>query len=274
MIEQARVVRVDWKSNTVDLVMSDGRPISGVRVASMSASTNTGMNDLPMPDTVSGKTPFSSGGYSQTRDIIALVLSVGMTPVVIGFLHPVGSQMMLTDEERMVYRHASDVYHTIDKFGNMEIAHPSGAFIRVATDSAHEDLAAKSRNGNWKITRNTASQVHIHIEQAGGVASINIAPNGAITINSENTVIVTSAVSATVNAPSVTLNTPMTHCTGGLNVDGKITGFGGIAVSGGVGSAVQITGSVSASGDVTAGSISLAAHHHSDPQGGNTGGPM
>lgn len=239
MIEQARVVGIDWQSHTVDLVMSDGRPISGVRVASTSASTNTGMNDLPKPDTAAGKSPFKSGGYSMTRDIIALVLNVGMTPVVIGFLHPVGSQMMLTDEERMVYRHASDVYQTIDKLGNIELAHPSGAFIRMATTSTHENLTAKSRNGNWKITRNTASQVHIHIEQAGGLASIDIAPNGAITVS--------SAVSVSVTAPAT-----------------EIT------------SAVHVTGSVTVTGDVVAGpnSVSLVHHVHPDPQGGATSPPV
>jgi hypothetical protein len=37
-------------------------------------------------------------------------------------------------------KHASDVYTSIDQFGNIELAHPSGMFLRTRTSQAHEWL--------------------------------------------------------------------------------------------------------------------------------------
>lgn len=269
MIDLARVIKVHWETNSVDIVMSsDGRAISGVRVMASSASTNSGVHDLPMPET---NDPNRMKSTETTRDIIAVVAYFNDLPVVMGFLHPRDTQMLFADKERMIYRHASDVYQTIDADGNMELAHPSGAYVRFGTSPAHENLTGKDYNKQWKITKNTGKKIHIHIEQAGGVASVDITPDGAVTINTASTVTITASGAVTVNAPSVTLNTPTTHCTGVLNVDGLITGAGGLALSGGSGAAAQITGALATSGDVTAGSISLQGHHHSDAQGGNTG---
>ncbi|MBY0576350.1 MAG: hypothetical protein K2P67_07135 [Gallionellaceae bacterium] len=197
MIEFGRVIAVDWKSHTVDLIMSgDGRSLQDVRVMSSSASSDSGLSDLPKPGAMN-----NISGLPQTnndRSIIAVVAFYNDLPVVIGFLHPQASQLRLKDEERMMNRHASDVYQTIDKDGNFEFAHPSGAYIRIGTTSAHENLAAKSYGEQWKIKRNTDKQVHLHIEQAGGKATLDIAPDGAITITTATTVSVNATGNATV----------------------------------------------------------------------------
>ena len=59
-------------------------------------------------------------------------------------------------------------------------------------------------------------------------------------------------------------------------VTGQITGQGGLAVSGGSGATVegnlaQTGGSYTTDGDVTAGTVSLKGHVHSNPEGGNVG---
>lgn len=102
-----------------------------------------------------------------------------------------------------------------------------------------------------------------------------------LTVNVGTGQVVVNCAAATVNAStSATLNTPSTHCTGDLTVDGKatITGAttmnGGMNVSGGSGNAATINGKLAATGDITSGSISLTGHHHSDPQGGQTGTPQ
>ncbi len=196
MIDLARVIKVHWETNSVDLVMSsDGRTISGVRVMASSASTNTGIHDLPMPET---NDPLKMKSTKKTRDIIAVVSYFNEVPVVLGFLHPRDTQMLFSDKERMVYRHASDVYQTIDKDGNVEMHHPGGAYVRFGTSAAHEDLTGKDYNKQWKIAKNTDKQVHIHIEQAGGVALIDIAPDGAIAITTATTVSVNATGDATV----------------------------------------------------------------------------
>lgn len=199
MIDLARVVKVHWESHSVDLVMSvDGRAMSGVRVMSPMASTDSGLSDLAMP--VAGNPLGLKAVKDNERDVLAVVSYFNGLPVVLGFLHPRASQILFKDQERMIDRHASDVYKTIDKNGNMELRHPSGLYIRIATDTAHEDLTGKDFNKKWKITKNTDKQVHLHIEQAGGKATLDIAPDGAIAITTATTVSVNATGNATVTS--------------------------------------------------------------------------
>ena len=66
----------------------------------------------------------------------------------------------------------------------------------------------------------------------------------------------------TLKSGAVTIDAPSVYITGTLSVDGHISGAGGLAVSGGSGAAV--TGSITATGDITAGSISLQGHTHTE----------
>lgn len=99
-------------------------------------------------------------------------------------------------------------------------------------------------------------------------SNINITTPSNVTINCAN---------ATVNASTgVTLNTPATHCTGNLTVDGtalvkqQLTGQGGMAISGGTGASVSGSMTITG-GDVKADGVGLKSHTHSDPQGGTVG---
>lgn len=102
--------------------------------------------------------------------------------------------------------------------------------------------------------------------------------DGSITVPNAVTI---NCTTATVNASaSVTLDTPKTDITGVLNVAGLITGSGGLAVSGGSGAAVTVSGNmnlqgrIDASNDVTAGGISLMGHTHTEQgDGAETSGP-
>ena len=92
--------------------------------------------------------------------------------------------------------------------------------------------------------------------------------DGSITVPNAVTI---NCTTATVKASSsVTLDTPKTDVTGVLNVTGLITGKGGLAVSGGGGAAVTVSGNmnlegqIDASSDVVAGGISLMNHQHKE----------
>lgn len=92
--------------------------------------------------------------------------------------------------------------------------------------------------------------------------------DGSITVPNALTI---NCMDCTVNATSsMTINSPDTHVTGTLTVDKMITGKGGLAVSGGSGAAVSVTGDmnlqgqIDASGDVTAGGTSLMKHKHQE----------
>lgn len=105
---------------------------------------------------------------------------------------------------------------------------------------------------------------------------VKIEDNGEITITAPSSVTV-NTVTATVNAQeSAKIDSPKVTITGDtkiektLSVVGKITGTGGMAVSGGSGASV--TGSMTVTGgDVTADGIGLKTHTHNCPQGGQTG---
>ena len=274
MLKLAKVVATHPEDHSVDLVMiDDGTRIAGVQVLTSSATGNTGVHDLPTPDRPSGDKWDLVG--ETDRDMIAVVGSIGRSAVVVGFLFPQISQMLFKDPNRRVMRHASDVYTSIDGQGNAEFFHPSGAYVRFGTSASHEDLSGTDADGKWAITKNTGNQVHIHIEQAGGKASVNIAPSGAIVVNSQSTLdfnitgnltaviggnlaatvsgttTVTSSGLAKVVAPTVTLDTPTTNCTGNLNVTGTTTTGGLVSTGAAGGGGASITGAVSISGATT-----------------------
>lgn len=101
--------------------------------------------------------------------------------------------------------------------------------------------------------------------------------DGTITVPNAVTI---NCTTATVKASSsVTLDTPKTDITGVLNVTGLITGKGGLAVSGGGGAAVTVSGNmnlegqIDASSDVVAGGISLMNHKHQERGDGSPTSP-
>ena len=191
MIEElAKVVAIHPESNCVDVVvLRTGARLAAVRVLSGMATGQTGIADLHLPDSAAGYDSENTG----KRDIVAALSYYREIPFVVGFLFPEVAECLFARTDFRVDRHASDVYHTIDAAGNIELAHPSGAFVRIAESPAHEDLTGKDYDSIWKIARNTGRAVHIHIEQASGKASINIDPAGNITItNTGDTTVSTS----------------------------------------------------------------------------------
>lgn len=275
MLKLAKVVQMRPDDHSADIVFLDnGARAAGVPImAGVGASSRTGTVDQPAPTVGADKWVPQD---SNETDITAVVGWFGKQPIIMGFLYPQVSQMLFTDANRRISRHTSDVYSTIDGQGNSEFFHPSGAYIRFGASGAHEDLTGKDLDGKWQLK--AGAPVHIHIEQAGGAASIDLAPGGAIVVNTTATVEVTAAGAvsvtaggpATVTAPSAKIDAATTHCTGALNVDGKITGAGGLAISGGSGATVAGSMAITG-GEVTADGIALKGHHHSDPQGGSTG---
>lgn len=70
-------------------------------------------------------------------------------------------------------------------------------------------------------------------------------------------------------ALAINSSAPLWTHTGPVVVHGLITGDGGLVMAGGSGAAVQVNGSLTTTGDVTAGSISLDNHGHTNVQPGS-----
>lgn len=264
----ARVVAVHPERNKVDLVMlADNRRVPGVRVMSGEASTTSGRVGMPTPSAQALPDPYDAPGKSKV-DVIACVGYYDGQPVVQGFLFPEVAECLFADQERFLHRTPSDFYHTVDGKGNAEWFHPSGAFIRIATDPAHEDLTAKDFDKKFSPKRNADAKVHIHIEQAGGVAAVDIAPDGKMVVTTKATALLNADGGATIKAPTILFDAPKSHFTGEVLIDKLLTWIGGMSGSGGEGATAQIKGKVSVTDDVVAGGISLTTHSHSKVKGG------
>jgi hypothetical protein len=279
MLSLARVVAIHPESHAVDLeFMEDGRRIAGVQVMARSAGTNFGLSDLSTPDGDG-----FGGSNSGTRDVYAVVGWVREHPFVLGFMFPQVAQCLFSDKDRMVYRHSSDVYMTVDANGNTELYHPSGTYLRIGSSSGHEDLTGKDYDKLWKIARNTQSAVHVHlsVKNAGSeVASLNIDPSGNVTesnvgnlsaavggnlsANVGGTADVVSGGNMSLTAPTITLN-------GTTIINGSLT-----QGKGSNGGACSMNGPVTVTNDVIAGGVSLINHVHSGvlAGGANTGKPV
>lgn len=121
------------------------------------------------------------------RDVIAVVATIGVRHICLGYLYPEVTHMAFTkerDKNRMVERHTSDVYRTIDDDGNMEIVHPSGAVIAMTenvvggggTEGAVTDLTGRDFDARWEIKHNQGKDVSIVL--AVGGTSIVISKTG------------------------------------------------------------------------------------------------
>jgi hypothetical protein len=254
MIKLAKVVNVNPKAHSVDVVMCDtGMRVPNVQVLSGAVTSNTGRLGIATPTAPKQDYDIADTG---DRDVYAYVAFAANIPVVVGFKVPEICQMTFDRPGFLIDRHESDWYTSVDKDGNFEASHPSGTYFKVGTSSAHEDLAGQDFDKKWKIAKNTDKAVHVclTVKNAGSqVASLDIDPSGNVTLTHTGNL----SVHTTGNA-SVTVDGNMTSSAASWAHSGNIT----------------VTGTVTASVDVVGGGKSLKTHTHSGVQtGGGTSGP-
>ena len=99
-----------------------------------------------------------------------------------------------------------------------------------------------------KLSGVSASNVQLRDE--AGTTYVEIAPGGKIKL---------------LGATSIDLNAPTINIAGtNININGTTTQTG----------AMNMTGQVTQTGGMSIGGITFGSHRHTDPQGGNTGGPI
>ncbi len=287
MLDLARVVATHPESNTVDLMMlASGALVSGVQVMAGSAGAAHGMHDLPRPreQELAPVDPFSAvAAAGEDRATLAVVGFYRDHPVVLGFLFPQVSQCLFDERDRAVWRHASDLYATVDGSANFELHHPAGVSLRIAETPTHDDLTGRDFDGRWLLERNLGRQVHVqlsmpnatvHLDPAGNVsvvhtgnltvstggdAAIDVGGDAAVTVGGSTAVDSAGPVSLT--APDVTIDAPTVLVTGQLTVQA------GLAVSGGVGASAVITGNVQTIGTLTNNGVNVGSTHRHTEQG-------
>lgn len=213
-----KIVDTHPEDHSVDLIMlDDGSHMIGVPVLTPVGGTNFGLAAMVQPPIteqpgVAREDAKWNIEEHPEREIRAAVLYFFRMPVVIGFQFPQINQMTFDRLNFHLNRHPSDVYSTIDNEGNIEVAHPSGTFIRIGTTAAHEDLTGRDFDGLWAIRNNRTTAVHLNVSVSNAGAhraSLHIAPDGAVTIRTVGTLSLHSDGAATITAPSLTINAPV-----------------------------------------------------------------
>jgi phage baseplate assembly protein gpV len=163
------------------------------------------------------------------------------------------------------------LYNTVYPYNNV-VETESGHLLEFDDTPEAERIHLAHRNGSFnewfpdgdKVEKVTKDNYQIIM----GDDRVYIMGKCQVTVQGDTEVYVKGKVdmkvdgTVTATASSFTLNGPTT-INGTLHATGGISGDNGSV----------ITGSISATGDVTAGSISLRGHTHPDPQGGNTSSP-
>lgn len=226
---QAIVVATHPEDHSVDLVMvDDGSRHIGVQVATSNGSTRSGTMDMPHVPEKPNKWDITQ---RTGQDQIALVGEVRGHPVVMGFLMPQVNQMTFKDPKLKLTRHQSDVYSTIDGDGNMQIVHPSGAYVRLGETADKEDYTGKDFDQAMAIDRNTGRKPYVRVVVPGAF-DLQMTPDGALTLTVEKGGNIEFGEAVTLKAPSVTLDTPQTEITGEVHIVGNVTVDADVVASG------------------------------------------
>jgi hypothetical protein len=233
MFRKGLVTAVHPEDHSVDLIMADdGSPMIGVQVLTPNGSTRSGTVDLPAIKATNPR----DVSKATDQDMHAIVGFVGRHPVVTGFLYPQVNQMLHTDPQLRMDRHQSDVITTVDGDGNIQLAHPSGLYLRIGGTPEKVDYAGKNADASLTVDRNTSTTPYVRLSMPGGKAVLTIAPDGAVSLTTETTIDVTAQGNinvtthanahvtaesmATVTTPHLIIDAATTDFTGNVNIAG------------------------------------------------------
>ncbi|MCU0734520.1 MAG: hypothetical protein MUF20_03205 [Methylotetracoccus sp.] len=157
----AKVTYVHPEGQCVDVIFMDSGDYGrDVMVMSPYAGTDFGFTGgIPRPQE-EGHDP-NARTEPDRRHIIAVVGMVNGRYVALGFLYPQITHMAFvkdSDPDRMIERHPSDHYRTIDTDANFEQYHPGDAWFKIAEGIGHEDLTGKDFDKRWKLQHNTETE--------------------------------------------------------------------------------------------------------------------
>ncbi|EGQ5165999.1 phage baseplate assembly protein V [Salmonella enterica] len=186
------------------------------------------------------------------EQVKVLMTPDGVEGVILGAVYSGKDMPVINDPDKRRTDFADGTFVEYDRKNN---AMAIGGAIKTLTITTHSD-----------ITLQTDTQVTV------------IAQNSA-TVRTK-TATINASDSATVKTQKATIDSPETEITGNttikkkLLVEGSITGKGGMSISGGAGgAAATITGSLTATGDISAGGTSLKRHEHPKGHNGAPTGP-
>jgi len=183
----------------------------------------------------------------------------------------VGDTVLMIFSQRSIQRFklgAKDVHRPIDlaKYSRNDAMAIPGLFTFPE---------AKNNPSKRSLNHSTDDAVMVHNIGTSAECEVRLKASGDIVINAPGNDVSINCDTANINASSsTTIDTPQTTVTGDMLVQGTFTYTSGMIGSGTAGgSTASITGSVSVTGDVTAGGISVMNHAHTGDSGGTTSPP-
>lgn len=105
-------------------------------------------------------------------------------------------------------------------------------------------------------------------------STIHLRKNGDIDINTPSKVNINASSEVNVTTGKLTVNAPNSYFNGNVFVSQLLTTGGFVSNGTSGGGTAQFTGSINASGEVTANGINLSTHRHPGDSGGTTGQPI
>lgn len=178
-IRVARVCHVHPESHSFDGIFCDtGDYCRNVQVLSPMAGTDFGFSSgIPAPE---------EEGWDENReinpdrrDLLAVVTTCSAGLLCLGFLYPQVNHLAFTksgDKNRMIERHTSDWYRTVDDMGNMDIVHPGLAlggvpkiFMRMGVGPLPAILTGRDYDNRFALKRNPLQQAMITLASPFGI---------------------------------------------------------------------------------------------------------
>ena len=245
-IRLARVTRVWPEGQALDCIFLDtGDYGRGVQVMSPYAGSDFGFSGVPAPEK-EGDAPNMTNNGDQ-RTILAVVACLSGISICLGYLHPAGGEMTFAKDQhknRLIERHTSDFYRTINDDGDLDMVHPSGAFLRLGSGSTPDVLDRKDFRKKWQLKHNKTKKPAMTLHTSGSDLSLSetglvakgkeatltmdssglaaAAPNKA-TLSGGGAKVEMTAGQAKMTAPAVSVDAAMTTMTGQATVTGLLT---------------------------------------------------
>lgn len=162
----ARVTRVWPEGRRMDCIFLDtGDYGRGVLVGSPYAGTDFGFSGIPSPETEGDDENMQND--PDRRTMIAVVQCLHGVSIATSFVFPGESEMTFTKAEhknRLIERHPSDFYRTINDQGDLDMVHPSGAHLRIGSGSEPDVLDGKDFFKKWKIKHNKGRKATVSLK--------------------------------------------------------------------------------------------------------------
>jgi len=188
-IRIARVTAVHPEGQKMEVIFLDSGDYGrDVQLMTPYGGTDFGFTSgLPSPDEEGHEYNMQQWDPNK-RHINAVVATCGAVHICLGFLYPQCTHMAFTkgqDKNRLIERHTSDFVRTISDKGDMDLAHPANAHIRIGEGEDPDALAGRDFDGVWQLKHNKDSAmvgIYLINNSKGDITKVKLCPHGDIEI--------------------------------------------------------------------------------------------